>query len=266
MLYDRDYNFLTDKEEAQYQKAQKFAYKRKEYTIKQLYHYHDLMPKAAYHYESLFPNNYLSIVDLEDHELLDIIKERFLCMLDKTPTERAILNFINENHYYQLLGTIFSSSYYFGHHGAYAFKEFELPPNFVADYLLVGKSSGGYQFIFVELESPEGSITNADGTFGTTIRKGLRQIEDWDAWIDSNYSHLKLLFYKHISPRESLPEEFMSLDKSRIHYTIIAGRRTHFKEKTYRQQRKLKLERNITLLHYDNLIDTLQYLKKSGTY
>jgi hypothetical protein len=266
MLYERDFRVLTSKEELQWQKAKQYASKRKEFTTAQLFRYHDLIPDAVYHFESLFPNNFLNTDELKDHDLLDDITTKFVNLLETDPSERAVLNFINNNRYYLIIGSILKSSYFFGHHDAYAFREFELPPNFIADYLLVGKSSGGHQFVFIELESPAGSIINADGSFGTTIRKGLKQIEDWDAWIDSNFSHLKLLFQKYMGSVTNLPDEFISLDKTRIHYAIVAGRRKDFKDKTYRLQRKLKKERNITLLHYDNLVDTIQLFKRSDTY
>lgn len=130
----------------------------------------------------------------------------------------------------------------------------------------MGKSSGGYQFVFVELESPTGPIVNTDGTFGVSIRKGLKQIEDWDHWIDGHFAHLKLMFQKYLGTIKTMPDEFITLDKTRIHYALVAGRRKDYKERTYRAQRKLKRERNNTLLHYDNLIDTLQVFKQSGNY
>ena len=266
MLYDRDYRILTKEEEIQLQKARDYATKRKEFTLVQLSRYHKLMPAAGYHYESLFPNNFLPLITLENHAYLDDVSREFQLLLDNSPIERVILNFINQNRHYFLIGAILKSSYFFGHHAAYAFKEFELPPNFIADYLLVGKSSGGYQFVFVELESPTGPIINADGTFGIAIRNGLKQIEDWDHWVDGNFSHLRLMFQKYLGTEKSLPDEFITLDKTRIHYPIVAGRRKDFKEKTYRLQRKMKRERNITLLHYDNLIDTVQLFKQSGNY
>jgi len=266
MLYDRDFRVLTEKENLKWEKAKQYVSDKKRFglTTKQLYKYHDLMPDAAYHYESIFPNNYLNIKHLKDVERIENIKKLFVELLDNNPNEREILNFISSQKAYFIIGSIMKSSYYFGHHAAFAFKEFELPPNFIADYLLIGKNSGGHEFIFIELESPSGSITNSDGTFGTTIRKGIKQIEDWDAWIESNFSHLILLFQKYNGSHTPLPKEFFSLDKSRIHYAMVAGRRSDFKEKTYRLKRKLLRESNILLLHYDNLIDSTELLCSWG--
>jgi hypothetical protein len=46
---------------------------------------------------------------------------------------------------------------------------------------LVGKNSSGYEFIFVKLESPYGQIVTKDGDFGNVIRKGIKQVMDWDS-------------------------------------------------------------------------------------
>lgn len=268
MLYSRDYSVLTPEEELLFRKAEEFVNSRTRpgLTVKQFYKYHDMMPKAGYRFTSLFPNNYLCITELDDHNHLDKIATDFRQLIDTDVSERDILNFINQNEYYCLIGSILKSNYYFGHHGAYLFKEFPLPPNFIADYLLIGKASAGYQFVFVELENPTGSIVNKDGTFGTTIRKGIKQLEDWEEWIEANFSHLELSFEKALGKIHILPKEFRKLDKTRIHFAIIAGRRSDFSDKTYRLQRNLHREKNITLLHYDNLIDTLQVFKTSGNY
>ena len=97
-------------------------------------------------------------------------------LLDNSATEREILNFIRDKQAYFIIASILKGFHYrFGHHNAFAFKEFELPPNYLVDYLLVGKNSGGYEFVFIELENATGQITNNDGEFGTTIRKGIKQ-------------------------------------------------------------------------------------------
>ena len=54
---------------------------------------------------------------------------------------------------------------------------------------------------------------------------------------------------------ECLPEEFIEYDESRMHYVVVAGRRSDFNDLTYRIARESFLKENIKLLHYDNLID-----------
>jgi hypothetical protein len=65
---------------------------------------------------------------------------------------------------------------------------------------------------------------------------------------------------------EQLPREFHELDKSRLHYVIIAGRRSDFTKKTYQLRRKLLKSNNILLLHYDNLFDSVDFLLTAGNY
>lgn len=45
-------------------------------------------------------------------------------------------------------------NYNFGHHDAYIIPEFMLGNSYKVDYLLIGKSSRGYEFVFIELEKP----------------------------------------------------------------------------------------------------------------
>ena len=64
MLYDRDFNTLTAKEQIELRVAEN--YKRNnignlgEISPDVMVKYHDLKPSASYHYESLFPNNHLN--------------------------------------------------------------------------------------------------------------------------------------------------------------------------------------------------------------
>ncbi len=272
MLYERDYRILSEEEKTQWQKAEEILNKSIKksgsgISLKNMSKYYQLLPVGALHHQQLFPNNYLNTSDLKDKEKLIVIIEEFKSLLDSSASERDILNFIREKKAYFIIASILKGFHYrFGHHNAFAFKEFELPPNHVADYLLVGKNSGGYEFVFIELESCYGQITNTDGEFGTTIRKGIKQINDWDNWLESNYASLRLVYDKYLGTIEPLPREFHELDKSRLHYVVIAGRRKDFTKKTYQLRRKLLKSNNILLLHYDNLFDSVSFLLAAGNY
>lgn len=272
MLYDRDYRILTEDEKVIWQKVENTFNKAKAkkngiITPAAITKYYEDIPLAALHHQQLFPNNYLNTDDLVNKEKLKETVEEFKLLLDKSATERDILNFIRDKKAYFIIASILKGFHYrFGHHNAFAFKEFELPPNHIVDYLLVGKNSGGYEFVFIELENATGQITNTDGEFGTTIRKGIKQVNDWDNWLESNYSSLRLVYDKSIGSMEQLPREFYELDKSRLHYVVIAGRRKDFTKKTYQLKRKLLKSNNILLLHYDNLFDSVDFLLTAGNY
>lgn len=267
MLYKKDFTKLTEKEQEELKIAELYYDKVKidGLSVNQLYKYHELLPNASYHYKSLFPNHYLNRSTLESEYLINL-GNQFKQLLDTNPNERKILNFINQDYNFNIISSLFHTGFEFGHHKAFLFKEFELTSTFRTDYLLIGKSSGGYHFIFVEIESPTGQITLKNGEFGSTFRKGIKQVEDWDTWIEGNFNTLKLIFNKFKSPIRNLPNEFITLDKSRINYVVIAGRRSDFKDKTYELKRKYLKRNNIKILHYDNLIDSFNFLKKAKSY
>ncbi|MDB5231062.1 MAG: hypothetical protein JWN76_1867 [Chitinophagaceae bacterium] len=270
MLYNRDFRKLTDEEKSQHSIAEEY-YKSSQNSIGiiepgKLINYHNLLPDAVYYYKTLFPNNFLSTREFHNSHRISQIKEEFISLLDANPSELDVLNFIKNKEAYFIIGSILKSYYNFGHHNAFAFREFELSSTFKADYLLVGKNSGGHEFVFIELESPNGAITMSNGSFGTVIRKGVNQVTDWDSWLDTNFHSLRLVFSKYLGESGQLPKEFTELDKSRIHYVVVAGRRKNFTAKTYQLRRKNKNANNILILHFDNLIDGIDLVLKSGNY
>ena len=264
-LLDRDYNQLTEieiKEWESVKQKEKLRIGNSEFK-KSLYHEY---PIAVRHYLSLFPNNHLDTMLLREEEKLKHLINDFLRLLNNSSNgEREILNFIKDKNAYLIVGSILSN-YNFGHHNAFVFPEFPLGASFRVDYLAVGRSSGGYEFIFIEFETSYGRIVKNNGEFGEIIRKGISQVTDWDNWIDENFQNLSELFGKLKNPRDQLPKEFYKLDKSRIHYAVVAGRREHYTEKTYRLRRKERENRKITLLHYDNLVDYSTNLIGKSTY
>ena len=269
MLYERNYHLgLTETEEQQYEEitGRKFGEKR----VSGFGRVNNFMayPKAARMCKSLFPNNYLDVAELRDVERLEHANEEFLSLLDNTEcTERSILNFIREKEYYHIIGSIiWGLSINIGNHGAYLFPEFQLGSSYKADYLLLGKSSGGFEFIFIELESPYGNITLKDGQLGAEFRDGISQLEDWKRWLPANYSSFGEIMRKYKNSAFDLPEEFYVLDMSRFHYVVVAGRRTDFRDKTYIIKREQKKADDIDIIHYDNLFDFSNNLIGKQTY
>jgi hypothetical protein len=254
-LYKRDYSTLTPEEVLQLNEhesagsipiGERFVISRSTRDL----------PKAVRHHLQLFPNNYLEVERLVDGEQLRRKLEQFtlvLCAAPERASEREILSFIRENEFYLVFHELLQSNFHSGHHGAFLFPEFRLGTSFQVDYLVVGKGSGGWTFVFVELESPTPNSVLKDGNLGSPFRKGLSQIQDWKEWLESNYLNLREFFEKAKSSRVPLPEEFVNYDSSRHRFVVVAGRRSDFRERTYRLRRE-QAER-VLLLHYDNLID-----------
>ena len=263
-LYDRDFKVLTKEDEIEKNRidsegghviAAKFG--RRNFYFK--------YPEAVRRYMSLFPNNLMDVVKLKNIEELQKQCNKFELLLDDTNiTELNIKRFIQDNGFYHIPASIFGL-YTFGHHEAALFKEFPLGNRYKADYLLAGRASGGWQFVYVEFENPYGSVTLEDGNIGDVIRKGLNQIDEWKTFIESNYSIVKTEFERYTN--EPLPKEFTSFDSTRMHYVVVAGRRNDYLSDTARlHQRRIEQERKIKIIHYDNLLDETRRLIGKQTY
>lgn len=131
--------------------------------------------------------------------------------------------------------------------------------------MLLGENSDGWHFVFVELEAPSGSITLQNGDFGNVLRKGESQVKDWGIGLEENFDSLSEFFNRHKTIEKSLPHEFYKLDKTLIHFVVIAGRRKDFNQRTYRIRREGEQNRKL-FLHYDNLIDSVKQLIEPNTF
>ncbi len=81
-----------------------------------------------------------------------------------------------------------------------------------------------------------------------------------------HFGHHGAYLFPEFQIGKSLPDEFTTMDKSRLHFAVVAGRRNDFKEKTYRIRRKKWNDEKVLILHYDNLIDSARNIIGSTTY
>ena len=228
-------------------------------------------PRIIRYNRSLFPNHYLDTQFLQDRSAIMDMCDRFVQFLDdKSVGERDILKWIKEERAYHLVGSILSQTS-FGHHSAYIFPEFRLGSNCTPDFVIVGRASGGHEFIFVELEAPRGRIFNKGGAFGDIYRKGIAQVNEWMSWLEANYHSIHLTYDKYTKKQEQLPPEFHHYDSSRIHYCVVAGRRLDYEgnshpEECYKAKRRADSRQNIMILHYDNVVDCAREAAGKSTY
>lgn len=270
MLYDRDYNQgPTDEEKQAYKDITGFDFGReREGGCYCRAVSPSSYPKAVRLYMTIFPNNYLDFVDLKDCDTLQKKNNLFLELLNKKDiNERSVLNHIKETKSYHIIGAILNGlSAGTGHHGLYLFPEFQLGNAFAMDYLMCSRSSGGYEFFLVELENPNGNATLQTGELGLEFRDGISQLKEWNRFLQSSYSAFTDTLKKYKNPTKDLADEFYTFDISRFHYIVVAGRRLDFTPLTYTIKRELKKSDDITLLHYDNLVDYANALIGKVTY
>ena len=263
-LYERDYAILTNEEIQEKERIDLEGGHVFGHGIGRRNFFHKY-PKAIRHNLSLFPNNYMDVNLLKDEGSLNNQCELFERLINnKECKELDVKRFIQNNRFYHIPASIFNL-YNFGHHEAALFKEFQLGNNYRADYLLAGRASGGWEFVYVEFESPYGDVVLNDGNLGQVIRKGLNQIDDWKSFLELNYSTVCSEFEKNTN--KPLPREFVKYDSTRMHYVVVAGRRDDFSSDNIRtQQRRIEQQRHIKIIHYDNLLDEARRLIGASTY
>ena len=199
MLYSRDYNLgLTEQEKEQYKIIAGREYREKKTSGFGNVNNPAKYPKAARLCQTLFPNNFLDFIDLRDSEDIAKRNSQFLDYLNICKNEREILNYIKVSENYHIIGSLLRGmSLRIGHHGAFLFPEFQLSNKYQVDYLLLGKSSGGYEYVLIELENPYGKITINDGDLGAEFRDGISQIQEWKRWLQTNYASFSETFKKY---------------------------------------------------------------------
>lgn len=261
-LFNRDFKSLSEAEKIKKREYVEQCKNIDLLNIKPMEYY----PLAVRHNISLFPNNHIELYGIKENFNLTELNKSFLALIEKEGClERDVLNYINNTPAYHIVGSILQDRFAFGHHELYLFKEMWLGEKYRTDYVLIGKGSGGYEFVLVEFEKPEGRITLKDGHFGEAFRKGLFQVDDWKAWMDANFKVFSDDLLSVKGDRE-LPEELMQYDSTRFHYVVVAGKRNDYTDKTYRIVREKKQRLDIHLLHHDNLYENSVKLESATTF
>lgn len=266
VLYDRDYMLEpTPEEMRQYEEVRKQEVPTNGRKLGKINLYPQY-PEAVRHYQSLFPNNHMDLIDTKNNPNFETLNQGFFDLLNSPNVhEQLILNYIKDNKaFYIPMSILNAGGFLIGNHESYLFPEFSLGQSYRADYLLVGKSSGGYEFVFVEFENPNKNIVLQDGGLGTTFRKGIDQVKSWSRWLEGHYSALQEFWQRNTL--KPLPNEFITYKSAVMYFVVVAGRRGDFKTKTYDLRREYKREQHIMLLHYDNLYEAACKVTQYSTF
>ena len=253
-LYDNDYlncteELLKKSEQIEKRNTDMFGFINSNYYFE--------LPKEVRHYKSMFPNNFLDIADFTIEEnrkkMMEQNEQARILINNQKSNELELKKFIKDNRAYHIIGSILKKNFNFGHHGAYIFPEFQLGSDYKCDYLIIGDSSDGFKFVFVEMESINDKPQINKGYFSEALRKGINQINDWQMWLEKNFGSLN--FKKYKSKIKELPEEFFKYSSTRMNYVIVCGRRKDYDGEIRDNCRKLKADSNILVINHDNLID-----------
>lgn len=270
-LYDRDYTVLTDEEKEIFKEYSSLATTiedigKPEAADKQRQRMELVLEHDFIHrHVSLFPNNYFEKFGFDTDENKSLLEE-FKALIDNQETgEQELLNFIRDRKAYFIIASLLDYKP-FGHHNRALFREFPLGTEYAADFLLIGKNSYGYHFIFIELEAVNGATVIGDGAFGNLLRKGIDQVKDWKHFLERDYTSLKSIYNRYKNPSADLPKEFYEYDNTKMYYVVIGGRRIDFNEKTRRLAEEERRGSGIEIIHYDRLYEYAEGLVEKGRF
>ncbi len=99
------------------------------------------------------PSNF-KVYEIGDYHAINCDKEakNFLDIINEAKKENDVQRYIKKSNQKWFIPLSILKAYDFGHHFSCVVPEFQLGSQYRLDYLLVGKNSLGYQFVFVEFE------------------------------------------------------------------------------------------------------------------
>jgi hypothetical protein len=79
-----------------------------------------------------------------------------------------------------------------GGHGRWVFSQKRLGSEFVTDFVIGERSSSGFEWQFVELQSPRARLfVSSSGRQSKQLDEGIRQILEWRRWLDDNRDYAR---------------------------------------------------------------------------
>ncbi|MFI2489937.1 Shedu anti-phage system protein SduA domain-containing protein [Promicromonospora kroppenstedtii] len=76
-----------------------------------------------------------------------------------------------------------------GNWGTYVLPQRRLGAEHVTDFLVLGVSSVGPEWLAVELEAPRHELLNTKGTLRAPVQHAVTQIQDWRDWLTANVAY-----------------------------------------------------------------------------
>ncbi len=122
-----------------------------------------------------------------------------------------------------------------------------LGAEFVTDFLVGEQLSSGFYWQAVELESPRVPMFTKAGDPSHYLVHGIRQIQDWRSWLESNLSY---------ATRARTDHGLGLIDiSSHLPGLIVIGRRAETSATTNRLRRQMMADLRIEIRSYDAFLD-----------
>ena len=182
----------------------------------------------------------------------DMESKSFKNQLDCSIKEHDIQDYIKKNSKWFIPLSILKD-YDFGHHDAYVVPEFAMGSEYKADYLLIGKNSLGWNYIFVEFEGVNCRFKqNNKRDVTKEVRNGITQIREWRKWIDCCKDYFEKTIGKEIDD--------YNIPTWVFHYCLVVGRRKEMDDEANSLRGQIQSESGIQIITYDRLVDNIRLL------
>jgi Domain of unknown function (DUF4263) len=135
-----------------------------------------------------------------------------------------------------------------GGHGRWVIPQKRLGCEYVTDFVIGERSSVGFEWYAVELESPKAKMFTKKGDPTQQLTHAIRQITDWRSWLSRNQPYAARFRTEHGLGLTDINPNLPGL--------ILIGRRTDIDESTTERRRQMMSDLRIRIHSYDWLLDS----------
>jgi hypothetical protein len=141
-----------------------------------------------------------------------------------------------------------------GGHGRYVIPKKKFGSEYVTDFVIGERHSGGMEWQAVELESPHALMFTKKGDPTAALNHAIKQIHDWRAWLVRNQAYAARLRTENgLGLTDVIPN---------LPGFILIGRRRVEDEKWRELRRQLVNTNNISIHSFDFLVDNGRQMAK----
>lgn len=134
-----------------------------------------------------------------------------------------------------------------GGHGRWVIPQKRLGSEYVTDFMIGEKHSGGHRWTAVELESPRARLFTKHGVPSKALNQGMQQIRDWRSWLQSNRDYAM-----HPRSMDGLGLTDISASPTGL---LLIGRRSLLQPDDKKRRLQLEQDSNVRIQTYDWLIE-----------
>ncbi|MEV0855114.1 Shedu anti-phage system protein SduA domain-containing protein [Nocardia fluminea] len=160
-------------------------------------------------------------------------------VVDEANDERPVQSFLEDHP--QILARLLT-----GGHGRWVIPQKRLSGEYIPDFVIGERSSIGFEWHMIELESPAAPIFTKSYGQSQQLRKGIDQVRDWRRWISNNQDKAR-------RPRAEHGEGLTDINGN-VPAFVFIGRDTDRTDEASQRLRQLMDELRVQIRSYDWLI------------